>query len=72
MKMLVPLTPSAIRTLPAIVLATDRSARLVASGPLPGSIVVYSEALPLAKLIAMGVVSLDSPSGGCGAAGLAK
>lgn len=67
MKMLVPLTASAARALPAAALALDGSARLIATGPLPGSIVVYSDALPFAKLLGMGVVGLEGSFAGCGA-----
>ena len=64
MMMLVPLSPAAARALPA--LALHDGTRLVATGPLPGSLLVYARRAGLVgRLLAHGVVPVASPPGGC-------
>ena len=64
--MLVPLTPGAARALPS--LALTRDTKLVSSGPLPGSLLVYARRADLAgRLLAHATLTLASPPGGCSA-----
>jgi hypothetical protein len=65
--MLVPLTPAAARTLP--VLAFRHGTRLVATGPLPGSLVVYGRRADLSGLLFRNAtLALATPPSGCSAA----
>jgi hypothetical protein len=65
--MLVPLTPAAARTLPA--LALRHGTRLIATGPLPGSLVVYGRRADLAGLLVRNAtLTIATPPGGCSAA----
>jgi hypothetical protein len=62
--MLVPLTPGAARALPA--LAFDGDAKLISTGPLPGSLVVYAHRATLAgRLLRHATLTLSSPLTGC-------
>lgn len=62
--MLIPLTPAAARALPA--LALDGHARLISTGPLPGSLVVYAQRGGLAtRLLEHATLTLASPLTGC-------
>ncbi len=63
--LLLPLTQAARGTV--IRLAVDRGARLVARGPLPGSMIVAGHRDAFAgALFGSGIVALASPAGGCG------
>lgn len=62
--MLVPLTPAAAAGLPA--LALQGEARLIAAGPLPGSLIVEGARGRLAPAaLAHAVLPLASPPAGC-------
>jgi len=66
MMMLVPLSASAARALPA--LALRDGTLLVATGPTSGSLLVYGHRASLARrLLAHGILTLASPPGGCSA-----
>lgn len=68
MMMLVPLGRQAARSLPALALRGD--VRLVGTGPVPGSLLVWAERSTMARrLLPHGVLILASPPGGCGAQG---
>tara|TARA_R110000868_G_scaffold297906_1_gene558171 strand:- start:3509 stop:3889 length:381 start_codon:yes stop_codon:yes gene_type:complete len=62
--MLVPLGSSATRTLPA--LAVRKGARLVATGPIPGSLIVYGHRGNLMRpLLLDGIITVATMQGGC-------
>jgi hypothetical protein len=62
--MLVPLSPAAAHALPALVLTGDT--RLISTGPLPGSLIVYARRGDLAtRLLAHATLTLASPLTGC-------
>lgn len=69
MKMLVPLTPDAARALPALAVANDNM--LMAIGPLPGSLLVYSEHPDTTNFLTFRILTIASPPAGCGARDLA-
>ena len=65
--LLVPLTPAAGGTLAP--LAVAHGARLIGTGPLPGSLIVFADGRTLIPpLLRQGIVSVASPSAGCTAA----
>jgi hypothetical protein len=62
--MLVPMTAAAARALPALALRGDT--RLIATGPLPGSLLVYGRRADLAlPMIRHATLTLGSPAAGC-------
>lgn len=62
--MLVPLDGRASAALPA--LALHGETRLVATGPIPGSLIVYGRRDDLAaRLLAHGILTVATPLGGC-------
>lgn len=62
--LLVPTTSGAARAL--VALAVDRDARLVGSGPLPGSMVVAGERVRLLRpMLRAGVLVFAAPPAGC-------
>jgi hypothetical protein len=63
--MLVPLTPAAARALPAAIF--DGNTRLIASGTLPGSLVVEGDRHFLESLLHRATLTLATPLAGCGA-----
>jgi hypothetical protein len=68
--MLVPLTPAAAQALPSLALTGET--KLVSSGPLPGSLLVYGRRADLAgRLLAHATLTLASPPGGCAPKGIA-
>ncbi|SNS56202.1 hypothetical protein SAMN06295912_10941 [Sphingomonas laterariae] len=61
--LLVPVTPAAATELAALAVASG--SRLIAQGPLPGSLIVDGDALAGA-LIGHGILTLAAPRSGCG------
>ncbi|MBA2934077.1 hypothetical protein HZF05_08185 [Sphingomonas sp. CGMCC 1.13654] len=61
--LLVPLTPTASAQLPR--LAFHGETRLIAAGPLPGSLVVEGRRSDLAGLLRHSTLILAVPPGGC-------
>ena len=62
--LLVPLTPAAKIAL--VPLATERGARLIATGPLPGSLVVSANgATIVGPLFQHGILTIAAPPAGC-------
>jgi len=61
--LLVPLTHAASQSLPGLAIRGDT--RLIATGPLPGSLVVEGRRADLSSLLRHATLVLAAPTGGC-------